>query len=874
MTPTQQTKHQSRAQCVYFRVNDMKLFRLILGIVAISAIKLNAAFVNVSTAKSVAVQFLNLETGIYVDSDKLSLHKELGINNQPLLYIFNSRVGEMGTFVIVSADDLARPILGYSLHDTFSIDLAPDHVMAWLSDYERSIIWGIQNNISQTEDIKQLWDYYRNQKNIIGKRRGSVAPIVKAKWNQVPYYNDLCPLDGNKRSVVGCVATAMAQVIHHWQYPAKGSGFHSYSHSSLGTISANFGNTSYNYSNMPNSISSKNSDVAILNFHCGVGVEMNYSAQSSGSYVISAASPITHCAEYALKKYFSYPSTVNGQLRSNYTTSVWTTKVDNEIDNGRPIIYAGFGNGGGHAFIFDGYDNSGKYHINWGWGGAYNGYFEMDALNPDGLGTGGGTGSYNSGHQAIFGVEPPDNTTTDASISVYANVSIDASRVSYGQPFTVTTNAANVSGKDFTGSVAIAVFDDSFNFVEFVGEMNNLSLKDNYAFNSLTFESEGSLAMLPGDYHLYLCYKNNSGDWKIANDYSSYTNYAGLEIYYYSDIELYQDLNVTSGKIRNGEKTTVTFNVANTATSTFKGSYAVALYNMDGSFAQLIGSIDDNSGLPSNSYYTNNLELTSPDIDVDPGTYLLAVQYQKLGFTNWTLVGSYYKVNPIKVIVEEAPIKADPYEVNNEVVDAYLINTNYTNNNFSWNSTISNIHQESDVDYYRVDFEKNYQYSLEVKVSDLNKTFNANSYSLDSRFALSEDGVFWSMAYANEMTKPLTVNGNEKEYVLIRVVPAFAGLTGDYNLNINLQRESNASVNPILKNYRVYPNPASESLLVSGGHDLAGSQYQIFTLKGNCVLDGTMDSQQSIRIANLPIGLYYLQIQTKEGNHQIQFIKQ
>ena len=141
--------------------------------------------------------------------------------------------------------------------------------------------------------------------------------MVSAKWNQAPYYNDMCPLDGTKRSVVGCVATAMAQVIRHWEYPTKGSGFHSYSHNTLGTISANFGNTTYSYSNMPDKITSKNNDVALLNFHCGVAVEMNYSAQSSGAYVISAASPITNCAEFALKKYFGYPSSVSGQLRVN-----------------------------------------------------------------------------------------------------------------------------------------------------------------------------------------------------------------------------------------------------------------------------------------------------------------------------------------------------------------------------------------------------------------------------------------------------------------------------------------------------------------------------------------------------------------------------
>jgi len=852
----------------------MKVTRIFSFVIGFLIYSLKASFVSPNTAMSVAQSFLQKNNQIALSNNDIWLSKEIKSEQTSLIYIFNFSKGKETGFTWVAADDIAHPILGYSLGDTLNLGMAPEHILAWVSDYKKSILWGINTGISATEDIKAEWDALTSNKNLIGKRRGSVSPIIKARWNQVPYYNDLCPLDGTKRSVVGCVATAMAQVIHHWQYPSKGSGFHSYSHSKLGTISANFGNTTYNYGNMPTAISSRNNDVALLNFHCGVAVEMNYSAQSSGAYVISAASPSTHCAEYALKKYFNYPASVSGQLRDNYSTSSWKSKVNSDLDNGRPIIYAGFGNGGGHAFIFDGYDNAGKYHINWGWGGAYNGYFEIDALNPDGLGTGGGTGSYNSGHQAIFGIEAPDNTQTDASISIYADLNVDASSVSYGQPFKITTKAVNLSGKDFAGSLAVAVFDDSFNFVEFVGEMNSLSLKDNYAFTSLTFESAGSLIMLPGDYHLFLCYKNNGGDWKIANDYSIYTNYAPLKVFYYNDIELYDDLKVTSGKIQKGQTTSVSFNVANTGTSTFKGTYAVSLFNMDGSYAQLIGSQVDNSGLPSNSYYTSNINLTSPAIDVEPGTYLMAVQYQESGSSSWYLVGSYYKVNPIKVIVEEAPIKPDAYENNNEVVDAYKLNLTYSNNQTNWSSNISNIHIESDVDYYRIEFDKDYQYTLDVKVSDLNKTFDGKTYALDARFSLSDDGVFWSSAYANEMTQSLKVNGKDKSYVLIRVVPAFAGLTGDYNLNVNLTRESTLSIENLKNSVRLYPNPTQQFVTIEGKSFQTDDTYTIYNINGTLLQTGSLKDGNSINVEKLSAGVYFLSVSGNEGLQNLQFIKE
>jgi hypothetical protein len=846
------------------------LFALILSLYS----SLNAALVSEQSARTVAQRFIVNQSGMHLTGSQINLHKEFQSQNQAWIYVFNYQQGNQQGFVLVAADDVARPVLGYSLTDTFNFILAPAHVMAWLEDYGKSISWAIKNEIQASEEIKSAWNQLLNNKDLIGKRRGSVSPMVSAKWNQAPYYNDMCPLDGTKRSVVGCVATAMAQVIRHWEYPTKGSGFHSYSHNTLGTISANFGNTTYSYSNMPDKITSKNNDVALLNFHCGVAVEMNYSAQSSGAYVISAASPITNCAEFALKKYFGYPSSVSGQLRVNYSTSAWKGMVNNDLDNGRPIIYAGFGTGGGHAFIFDGYDVNGKYHVNWGWGGGYNGYFEIDALDPPGLGTGGGSGGYNSGHQAIFGVEAPDNSQTNASISVYSNLSLSASKVSYAQPFSVTVSAANVSGKDFNGSLTIAVFDDSFNFVEFVGERSSVNIKDQYALNSIKFESSGSLSMLPGKYHLYLCFKNNGGEWKIADKYSTYSNYAALEIYYYSTIELYSDLKVSTGSVKNTQTTSVKFNVANTGTSTFRGSYAVSLYNMDGTFAQTIGTYTETNGLPSSSSYSSDLTVTSSPIDLKPGTYLLAAQYQATGSSSWILMGSYYKVNPIKVVVEEAPLKPDPYENNNEVNNAHAIGFVYSSDRAAWSSNITNIHVESDADFFKIPFEKDYEYTLDVKVSDINKSYNGNVYNLDARFSLSDDGVFWSSSFKNELNAPLTVNGNNKQSVWIRIVPAFAGLLGDYDLNVQITRKSTASIKSLKDILSLAPNPASHTLQINAPNSFIGVPFEIYGINGQLLNSGLINENKTVDIHELQTGIYFLKITDKAEFQSWKFIKE
>jgi hypothetical protein len=219
----------------------------------------------------------------------------------------------------------------------------------------------------------------------------AVSPLVQTKWDQSPYYNNLCPYDNSKgeRTVTGCVATAMAQVMNYWEYPKKGTGFHSYNHSKYGTLNANFGSTTYDWANMPNELTSSSSTVqknavATLMYHCGVSVDMDYNVSSeggSGAYVISSRSPVTHCTEYALKTYFGYKTSIQGVQKADYTTTNWKNLLKAELDASRPIVYAGFGDGG-HCFVCDGYDNNDYFHFNWGWGGLYDGYFALNALIP------------------------------------------------------------------------------------------------------------------------------------------------------------------------------------------------------------------------------------------------------------------------------------------------------------------------------------------------------------------------------------------------------------------------------------------------------------------------------------------------------------
>ena len=342
------------------------------------------------------------------------------------IYIFNTN----GGFVIVSADDAAKPILGYSQQATFDPENIPVNAKSWILGYCSEIQYAIDNSIEAGEETREAWDNLRSGIGLAPQCSRSVSQMLTTTWNQAPYYNNLCPYDeeNDGRSVTGCVATAMAQIMKYWNWPVRGTGSHSYTsddHPEYGTMTANFGNTTYDWNNMPNALSSSSTStqinaVATLMYHCGVAVEMMYSATSSGAYSISYDGYYEYCTENALKNYFGYKSSLYGLYRSYryldeygdtltwemYSYDEWVSMLKEELNVARPILYTGAGPDGGHAFVFDGYDNNNLFHVNWGWGSWEDGYFSIDALEPAAGGIGGGSYQFNIEQTALFGVEP------------------------------------------------------------------------------------------------------------------------------------------------------------------------------------------------------------------------------------------------------------------------------------------------------------------------------------------------------------------------------------------------------------------------------------------------------------------------------------
>lgn len=316
---------------------------------------------------------------------------------EPAAYAFDLGRGE--GFMLVSADDNAYPLLGYSDTGSLAGEL-PDGLQWLLSEYAAQIEYAREHPAAVAYSAPQ-------RINIGGSvTRDAIGPLLTTSWDQGEPYNNKCPKYGSEKTYTGCVATAMAQVMNYWQYPDVGTGSISYNAASVDKrLSMTFSNTRFDWGNMITSYNGSYTDaqadaVATLMKACGYAVKMDYGVDSSGA--LSMAVP------YALKKYFGYDPNMRHEIRALYTSSQWDELMYTNLRDCGPIMYGGGSMiGGGHSFVCDGYDGLGFYHFNWGWTGMSDGYFSLDALNPYALGAGGGGGGgYNFTQDAVFGIRP------------------------------------------------------------------------------------------------------------------------------------------------------------------------------------------------------------------------------------------------------------------------------------------------------------------------------------------------------------------------------------------------------------------------------------------------------------------------------------
>ncbi len=393
----------------------MNYFSMIFGLlIATAGNFLMAQEVSVEEAQSRALDFLTNNTPAAKRAKgnntplSLSLAYTSRSESKTCFYVFN--VGEDEGFVITGGDEAARVILGYCDHGSFDYDTAPENFKWWLGEYTNQIA-----HAELSAEGAAAASTPRRAK--AAKQRESIGPLIKTKWGQTYPYNSEIPVyssDGQPY-VTGCVATAIAQVMNYWEYPVQGVGSYAYTYNG-NTFSANFGATNYDWDNMLNRYSPGNYNeteakaVGTLMYHVGVAADMQYGTSQSSAVFLGRI-------KEALISNFNYDPAASGIYRNVFfTDELWEDLIYDELNEGRPVLYAGanIDGSGSHAFICDGYDSeTGMFSFNWGWNGSEDGFYTLSGVNAV---------NFWSNNQKIFlYVQPKDFGTNSYKPHLYVN---------------------------------------------------------------------------------------------------------------------------------------------------------------------------------------------------------------------------------------------------------------------------------------------------------------------------------------------------------------------------------------------------------------------------------------------------------------------
>lgn len=409
-------------------------------------------------------------------------------------YVFN--VENNDGFVIVAGNDRMPEILGYSERGNFDLSNAPSNVRWWLSQYEKaaSTLTGQTPKAAsrRTEEVK-----------------AEIAPFITTTWGQGYPYNTQCPQINGTNCLTGCVATAMAQVMNYTRCPEGETGeIAAYTTKTNGLSLTKLDATTFPWDNMTND------DIARLMRYCGQSVSMDYGIEESGAYDVRIPG--------ALVGKFGYDKAIRLVYRNGYNSETWENMIYAELQAGRPVIYGGQSNTGGHSFILHGYQD-GRFYINWGWDGSYDGYFELSALNPmyDNDRT------YGRDQTAIIGIQK--STGGDAANT--PKVTVTKLELTSEASVTRTSSSDNFTGISIEATLMNSFADEQtaqIGYALYLGDerkqvisSENASFTPAVALTSTATLSFGS-ALADGTYRIVPVYRENETSEWITDEGSNY----------------------------------------------------------------------------------------------------------------------------------------------------------------------------------------------------------------------------------------------------------------------------------------------------------------------------------------------------------------
>ncbi len=380
---------------------------------AMVALPLTAAPVDVTTARTKAQQYL--ASKVYAGkimapgaADAKLIKTEIGETvKAPVYYIFNTET----SYVIVSGDDRAEEILAYG-DNPLNLDRIPSNMQAWLDGYKVQLDWLLAHPEAKVERSTTFKSPKANETTI--------GPLLTALWDQeAPYWNQ-CKFNYNGTNYMcytGCPATSASMVLYYWKYPLTQVGpvpaydgvleigtwtSVNYTYPALPAVTFDWDNMidDYTSSHATGYTAAQANAVATLMRYVGQAEHMKYGTpEAGGSGIYTADAQII--ADMFIG--FGYDEATTRMVqKENFNDASWAALIQEEIIDGRPIVYLGTaGTAGGHAFNVDGYDSgTNKYHVNFGWSGEGNAWCALNAFIDD-------TGAnFNLNQIMIIGVQP------------------------------------------------------------------------------------------------------------------------------------------------------------------------------------------------------------------------------------------------------------------------------------------------------------------------------------------------------------------------------------------------------------------------------------------------------------------------------------
>lgn len=363
---------------------------------------------------------------------KLTPALTVGSNEEPEVYVMTPTSESL---LIVSAESETPALLGYSDKTGFDPTNIPPAMAAMLETF--------------SQEIKAVRAGLANAASGGRADFEPVLPLCKTTWNQDAPYNLYCPKLDGQRSMTGCVATAMAQVLKVLEWPEKCNGGTETYYWSNGAqnLSLNFDEVTFNWSSMRDTYTSTGTTVAskataTLMQAIGYAAHMNYSPTASGTHGITLAT--------GLIKHFDFDCTLSYEQHDWYSQTEWEELIYRELAAGIPVYCDGVTGdySAGHAFVIDGYAGDGYYHLNWGWGGMSDGYYRLTALDPSAQGIGGSTAGYNFAQGIIVGLKRGATTPISEcplTFQCYDTFGVESTSVSKGKSATFTGGFYNMT---------------------------------------------------------------------------------------------------------------------------------------------------------------------------------------------------------------------------------------------------------------------------------------------------------------------------------------------------------------------------------------------------------------------------------------------